>query len=148
MRIGIFILLGVVFFLGAMLLSTNLLQVLLVEEPSQLIDPDDVSGSAVLHSGIPYTLGFGQQNLIIVMLNSMKEIEKPNEFEKSGKLPGKLPFDELIIYHFDTPSDHIIGKELEGGNIVLSFKTDSHTRYLSDMSGGQFLKVLKQAYQP
>ncbi len=144
MRIGIFILMGVVFFLGVMLLSTNLLQVILVEEPDQLIDPDDVSGSAVLYRGVPYTLGFGQQNLIVAMLNGMQEIDKPDGFDKSGK----LPFDELILYRFDTPDDHIAGKEMEEGRIILSFKTDSHTRYLSDTSKGHFLKVLKQAYRP
>lgn len=144
MRIGIFIIIGAFFFLVLMFLSNNFLQVIFARESLILIDAENVRGSAVLKRNTLYTLGFDQQNRILGMLNKMEGIEKPKNLDE-GK---DLPFDKLIIYHFDTPKSSLKGKTLPDGRVVYILKTGSNTRYLLDNSGGKLFMVLKQAYQP
>lgn len=142
MRLTVLIFVAVIFVIAAMIVSTNILQVVTIENPDLLIDPEDVRGTVVVHQGVPYTLNFSQQNAIISMINDMKEIDKPH---KAGK---PLPFDRLIIYHFDAPDDIVRGMQMEGNGQVLTFDTGEYRRYLSNLPKREFLPVLKQAYSP
>jgi len=143
MRLGYLIAVAAIFLIAMMFVSTMLLQVVWVEEPDLLLDPDDVRGMVVVNQGVPYTLNFSQQNDLIVALNQMDEVAMPEGYD-SGK---NLPFDKLIIYHFDTPTDLVQGKFI-GEEIALTFDTDSYRRFLSGGSKTDFLGVLKQGYAP
>jgi len=143
-RLGYMIVIGGIFIIAMMFVSTMLLQVIWVDEPDLLLDPDDVRGMVVVNQGVPYTLNFTQQNDLINFLNQMQEISEPNGYSE-GK---NLPFDELIIYHFDTPDDIVRGKVFEGEWTVLTFDTDNYLRYLSNRPRTDFLEVLKEAYDP
>ncbi|NGX57409.1 MAG: hypothetical protein K940chlam3_00300 [Chlamydiae bacterium] len=144
MRLVSLMIVAAIFIIAAMFISTNLLQVVTVEDPDLLIDPQDVRGMVVVHRGVPYTLNFSQQKSMMSMLNQMQEIGEPEEY-KSGKA---LPFDQLIIYHFDTPDDIVRGKGLEGDWNVLTFDTGDYRRFLSNRPRREFMPVLKQAYAP
>ena len=144
MRLGYLVVVAAIFVISMMFVSTMLLQVVWVDEPDLLLDPDDVRGMVVVNHGVPYTLNFTQQNDLISFLNQMQEISEPEAYE-SGK---NLPFDELIIYHFDTPDDIVRGKGFEGEWTVLTFDTEGYRRYLSNRPRTDFLDVLKQAYAP
>jgi len=143
MRLGYLIAVAAIFLIAMMFVSTMLLQVVWVDDPDLLLDPDDVRGMVVVHDGVPYTLNFTQQNDLIVSLNQMDETDRPENYD-SGK---NLPFDELIIYHFDTPTDRVRGKSF-GEELVLIFDTDGYRRFLTEGSKTDFLDVLKQGYAP
>jgi len=144
MRLGYLVVVAAIFLISMMFVSSMLLQVIWVDEPDLLLNPDEVRGMVVVNKGVSYTLNFTQQNDIITYLNQMQDISEPDGYE-TGK---NLPFDELIIYHFDTPDDVVRGKVFEGEWMVLTFDTGEYRRYLSNRPKTEFLEVLKQAYAP
>ncbi len=144
MRSGYLFAVAAIFLIAMMFASTMLLQVIWVGDPDLLLDPDDVRGMVVVHQGVPYTLNFRQQNDIVKEINSFEEVSS-EEKRDEGK---PLPFDRLIIYHFDTPNDVVTGKK-GGDNIIeLTFETEGYRRFLTAPSETHFLSTLKQAYAP
>lgn len=100
MKSKLLIAIGALFIVAAMVLSTSLLQVIFLKEPPQRMPLDEIRGMAIEKGGELYTLNFGQQNLVAMILNSLPE----ESFERGEVL--------LHIYRFEKPSLVVpIGKQ-------------------------------------
>ncbi|MCB1148649.1 MAG: hypothetical protein KDK48_00650 [Chlamydiia bacterium] len=128
--------LSALFFFAVILLSTNLLQVVLVKPSDQILKPDEVRGMGVVAGGQEFTLNFEQQNQVVAALNALKAAKNSEG--------APLFFEELIIYRFDQPSWTVSGKR-SNGTVFLTLKAKEKSLTFVCPEGCSLLEVLKEA---
>lgn len=106
----------------------------------ELLSSDDISGIAVVHERIPYTLGYSQQVHVIKMLNKAIPTMPPQNLEK-------FPFDRIIIYPFSGESIEITPLERRYDDLIFSSPKWNNSKPLRDTSAGKLLGLIESVYK-
>jgi len=138
------IILTSLFFVGMFaLFSINMTSILTGQSPKQTyLKYNNVSGMAVVHNKLNYTLSFKQQNRVIDILNEALIV---GELAGNRKPPN---FEKLVIYQLDhEPSIELVPiGYLEDNSMVFSAPTWAPNGYLMDISQGDLQKLISQTY--
>lgn len=110
----------------------------------ELLDPYDVRGSAVIHKGLPYTLSFDEQSLVVSTAGHPVKVAK-----KDYPPPyGPFDFEKLIIYRFGKPDLELIPLKYEEENLVFSIPSLNLDGYYMELSGGELRSMIGKAFDP
>lgn len=104
---------------------------------------NDVSGTAVVHRKIPYTLNFEQQNDLIELINTSIKISKENQ----KNLTPVTDFEQIIFYRFNAPDLILTPIGYENDTLIYEVLSWNPHGYLKE-SQGKLKTLISKTYDP
>lgn len=108
------------------------------------LKPNHVSGMAIQHNQLLYTLNFHQQNALIDLINQSVAIQEMPIGDRQ-----KPTIDQIVIYQFDqAPALTITPIAYVDHHLIYLAPQWNAQGYLMDISNGQFQQLLSKTYDP
>jgi hypothetical protein len=124
-----------------MILMMNIAPVFWSPTNERFVAYNDVSGVAVVHEGVEYTLNFDQQNSFIRLVNRALPVTE----EKTTRPTKNLPFSQIIVFLFKKSPVLITPLAFEKDNLLFSAPEWS-PNLLIDVSDGDLKTLLLNSY--
>lgn len=127
-----------------LLLAANLLRLSRTGPADKYLNHNNVSGIAVEHQGLLYTLNFEQQNAFIDLLNRAVQITKEGVTTPSIS----FNFSKIVVYPLKGKEVVLNPVENSADGFIAYSAQLFPDGYLKDTSQGQLLKLITQTYDP
>lgn len=103
---------------------------------------NDISGIAVFHNGVPYTLNFEQQKIALDALGRAVEVKKADY----PKVQGPFNFDKIAIYRIKNTEIELTPIQFVDTNLVFSVPSISTAEYFLELSGGGLQEMINTTF--